>query len=447
MYNRSNMMRLAAVLVLLASALYGEVAEVDLDECIGIALRCNPDARSAACRVEAAAAAIDEAESAFYPRVQLSGGYSRTDNPPQAFMMSLNQRDLRMGDPAFNPNEPDDTDNVRLSASARYLLLDGRRRINVHIAGLGEAAAREQLAAVRNELVYQVTRGYYGLLQSGAFVEVRQESVRSLEESLRVSRERLNAGSAVRTDVLNVEVELAQAREDLIRAENGSRLAVAALNTAIGSNVVCGADLPRPERKEDAPECRPPDEISVELRPELQAARVRREIGESAYRKALRDYLPTVSTFGSMDRDSDTLADFEDSYSVGLVLEWELFSGWRRPAAAARAKAEWQAAVEQERKARNELALDARRAELQWREARERISVTAKSVESAEEALRITRDRYEQGAADITELLAAETRLSGIRTRDIAAYYDCLVARSNLERAMGMLARRYESEE
>ena len=38
-------------------------------------------------------------------------------------------------------------------------------------------------------------------------------------------------------------------------------------------------------------------------------------------------------------------------------------------------------------------------------------------MESAEEALRITRERYEQGAADITELLTAQFGLTDTRTR------------------------------
>jgi len=447
MFYSSTGIRYAAVLMLLTVALSCHAAALSLDDCIRTALRCNPDARADGYRVEAAAAVISQARSAFYPRALLSAGFSRTDNPPQAFMMSLNQRDLRMADPAFNPNEPDDTDNVHLSASARYRLFDGRRRIGLDIAAMGKTVAHEKLTSTCNELVYQVTRGYYSLLQSRAFVDVRRESVLSLEESLRVSRERLDAGSAVKTDVLNIEVELAQAREDLIRAENGARLAVAALNTAIGSNVVSDAALPQPERKQNSPDCRPPDEISIELRPELRAARIRSEIGERAYKKALRDYLPALSAFASLDWNSDKLADFEESYMFGVMLEWELFTGWRRPAVVHQARAEWRAAIEEERKTRNELALDARRAELGWREARERLSVTAKSVESANEALRVTRDRYEEGAADITELLVSETRLTAIRTRDVAAYYDCLIARSNLERAMGLLAPRYDSEE
>ncbi len=71
-----------------------------------------------------------------------------------------------------------------------------------------------------------MTYGYYSVLQAQAFVLVQEESLTSLEENLRVARERFNTGSAVKTDVLNLEVKLAQAREDVIRASNGLQLAI-----------------------------------------------------------------------------------------------------------------------------------------------------------------------------------------------------------------------------
>jgi outer membrane protein TolC len=60
-------------------------------------------------------------------------------------------------------------------------------------------------------------------------------------------------------------------------------------------------------------------------------------------------------------------------------------------------------------------------------------------VQSAEEVLRITRERYQQGAADITELMAAQVGRTGTRTRRAAAYYDYRVAQSDVDRASGKL--------
>ena len=82
-------------------------------------------------------------------------------------------------------------------------------------------------------------------------------------------------------------------------------------------------------------------------------------------------------------------------------------------------------------------------ASIQAGEAWERLNVARKSIESAEESLRITQQRYLQGAIDLPELLTAQVGLTGTRTRNVAALYDYLTAISNLDRARGQLAGRY----
>ena len=413
-------------------------------DCVEAGLTGNPGVREAAYRVDAARAQMRTARSAYYPRLTASGSYTRSDSPTHSFMMLLNQRRLDMRDPAFDPNAPEETDNIRLSVGLGLQLYDGGRRgLQSDIAEAGAFAAEEQLMAARNALVHEIRRGYYSVLQAAAFVNVHEESVASLEESLRVARARLEAGSVVKTDVLNLDVKLAQAREDLIRARNGAQLAIAALNTAIGAKVVPPGGLPVPER--GGPGERPvePDASRVEQRYELRASRASAHAAHQAYRSASRGYLPGIGLFGSYDWDGDEPGDFEDAYLVGVKAEWDLFTGGQRPAEIARARAEWRAATEAATRLRNELEFDLKRAHLSAVESWERLSVARKSVESAGEALRITRERYEQGAAGITDLLTAELGLTSIRSRDVAAYYDHQIALSNVERASGALARRH----
>jgi outer membrane protein TolC len=414
---------------------------VTLEDCIETALKDNPDAQAAAQRVESARAAIREAESAYYPQLTLAGTYGRTDNAGQAMFMALNQRTLNMMAPGFDINNPDDTENLRAGVGAKWRLLDGGQRgLYRDMARLGTDASEAQEEAIRNELVYQVTRGYYGVLQAQAFVKVQEETVASLEENLRVANERFKAGTAVQTDVLNLEVKLAQAREDLIRAQNGAQLAVAAINTAIGQDLVPQGPLAEKERTDLTPPPASQDKDAIEDRPELKAARLNTRIQENAWKKSKRDYFPTVSAFGSVDYDSDVSSDFEQSYFAGAVAEWDFFTGFRRGASTDSAKANYEAAKAQERKARDNLKLDLTQAQLAIKEAWERLDVASRSVASAEESLRITRERYQQGAADITEFLTAQVGLTATRTRNVAAYYDYLTAQANLKRAKGELA-------
>lgn len=441
---RTHVKRLAAAaaLVWLATP---SLHAITLNECIMSALLNNPDVQAATERVQAARAALGEARSAYYPMLGGSATYARTDNAPQAFMMMLNQRAVSM---QSDFNNPSDTDNLALSLGLKYRLLDfGRRSLDTAMARDGAEISQLVLRGLQNELAHQVTRGYYTVLQAAAFVAVQEEAVQTIRESLRVANERLKAGGAVKTDVLNLEVQLAQANEELIRARNGVSLSQAALNTAIGTNLVSESALPAATEVPATPPPRQEDPAILRTRPELQAARKAAVLGQAGLQKARKQYWPTLNAFGSVDWNSDVSSDFERSYLVGVMAEADLFDGFRRKSAIAAARAQSRAAEAEVAKAVNNLALDLTAASLQAGEAWERLEVARKSVASAEEALRITRERYQQGATDLPELLTAQVGLTGTRTRNVAARYDYLTALSNLQRARGELVKTYVRDE
>jgi outer membrane protein len=439
--------RIAILTAAALAAAAGDAPGVTLNECIAAALSGNPDVRSATERVEAASAAIQEAASAWYPMLGGSATYARTDNAPQAFMMMLNQRRVSM---QSDFNHPPDTENLALSLGLKYRLYDfGRRELDRRMAQDGADISRLVLEGLQNDLIHQVTRGYYAVLQASAFVAVQEESIGTLQESLRIANERLKAGQAVRSDVLNLEVQLAQANEDLIRARNRVKLAVAALNTAIGNDLVdagMAAEANPPAAVSTNLPPRPPpreDPGAIRGRPELQAARRVAELQQAGLAKARRQYLPTVNVFGSLDWNSDVSSDFERSYVAGVAAEVDIFDGFRRRAAVTGAGAQQRAAQADVDRAAGNLRLDLTSASIQAGEAWDRLDVVRKSIVSAEEALRITRERYQQGAADLPELLTTQVGLTGTRTRHVSALYDYLTALSNLDRAKGELIRRF----
>ena len=431
-------MKNAAVLLLAALLAAPAARAVTLDEAVQAALENSPTLQAAENRIDSAQAMLRQAKSYYYPSIGLSATYAVSDNPPQAFMMSLNQRNLNMQDPAFDPNNPDDTENLRGSVTAQWRLFDLQRAAGKNMARSGARAGAEAFAAARNQLVHEVTRGFYGVLQAQAFAAVQEESVKSIAESLRIARERFAAGGAVKTDVLNLETQLAQANEDLIKARNGAQLALAALNAAIGAELVAAETIATPEKASFAkppPECADPD--AFENRPELRAARLMRQIKEQDLKKAKGGYAPTVSAFGSYDLDSDVSSDFEGSYMAGVMAEINIFDGARTRAAVQAAQAELEVAKADEQKARLNLKLDLQQAFLGVREAWERLEVVRKSLETAQEAQRIVQEQYQQGAADISLLLQTQVGVTAMQTRGAAAQYDYLIALSNLKRAKG----------
>ena len=121
-----------------------------------------------------------------------------------------------MRDPAFDPNNPDDTGK----SPRRHRRQDARarRRPTRPVPRYGEAGDGRFECTGRRRSGTNLSMRHPQLLRRApaqAFVNVRKETIASLEENLRVANERFKAGTAVQTDVLNLEVQLAQAREDL----------------------------------------------------------------------------------------------------------------------------------------------------------------------------------------------------------------------------------------
>jgi outer membrane protein len=430
------MCRILALLAALPLTL--AAAPVSLDTCRAAARADNPGLAAASRRAAAAEQAVRQARSAYYPQLKAAAQWVQTDNPPQAFFMRLNQRTASLQE---DFNQPDDTDNLRLTAGAAWRLYDfGQREAQTGMARAGAEAQRALLDAARNDLDYQVTRAFYSTLQAEAFLEVQRESVSSLEENLRIARERFAAGSAVRTDALNLEVKLAEAREDLIRARNGLELARAALNTAIGRELVAAGDiLEAPAALPARPALPAADEIDRrgELRAAQAALRVREAVGSAQGAPAVRagHQRLRVATTSTDDGTCELRAELPGGRvggggplhrrpqpRRGRAGAGRGGGGARRPGPGG------------QRAAAGPPTGHAGRG----RGVIERVDVAGKSLASAEEALRITRERYQQGAADITELLTAQVGRTATRTRLAAARYDYLIARSNLERAQGL---------
>ena len=114
---------------------------VTLDEAVQAALENSPTLQAAESRIDSAQAMLRQAKSYYYPSIGLAANYGISDNPPQAFMMTLNQRSLNMQDPAFDPNNPDDTDNVRGCIGAQWRIFDRQRDAGKNMARYGAAAS------------------------------------------------------------------------------------------------------------------------------------------------------------------------------------------------------------------------------------------------------------------------------------------------------------------
>jgi len=238
-----------------------------LERALEQALNHNPDARIAQQRIAAAQAGLEQANAAFWPRLQFQSSYTRTDNPMMVFGSILNQRAYSS---SLNFNDVPDVDDLNTRGLVTVpLYAGGKTKAGREAAKANTEAAKQDSEAVRNALGFEVSRAFYSVLKTRQFIRAAEAAVNSFEGSLSIAKKRLEAGSLLKTDVLDIEVRLAQAREDLVRARNANALAVRALRNLLGiedSDFVVA---------DSAPTVTAPDSGDFSRRAELAAARQR----------------------------------------------------------------------------------------------------------------------------------------------------------------------------
>ena len=411
-----------------------------LAEAIRLALKNNPDLATAQQHVNAARAGIQQTEAALWPQVRLSGSYAASDNPVQAFMMTLNQRAFSF---TGNFNHPDPTDNLNSKVLAQWSLYDGGQSLaSRQAAKLNTEATRQTFAAARNDLVFEVTRAFHTIGKAREFVSAAAAAVGSMEANVNVASNRFAAGNVLKTDLLDSQVRLAESQENLIRARNAVALSEVVFRTVIGvgetANVTAAETVGCvTSRGEETPAAS--GDAAYNPRPELTAAHQTVTAAERQVRAVQAGYIPRLNAFASYDLDSGNGTRYTDSWLAGVSVDVNIFDGFLTRGKVAEARANLESARQQERKVALGVTLETRQAQLNLEETQARLDTTGKSVEQAEESVQITKDRYTNGLALLTQLLDAENALTAARQRRAAVGTDLLIARAALDHALGKI--------
>ncbi|HTU01699.1 MAG TPA: TolC family protein, partial [Candidatus Sulfotelmatobacter sp.] len=152
--------------------------------------------------------------------------------------------------------------------------------------------------------------------------------------------------------------------------------------------------------------------------------------------------LPTVELQGNYEINNNRFAsNGQDNWTVGVMLNWNLFSGGRDWARISEARANHQRAIALRERLANQIGLEVRDAFLALQTARERVAVARTAVSQAEESLRIVQDRYDSGLTTIVELLDAEAAHSASRTTLTRNLYEATVTQARLDLSLGALTR------
>jgi outer membrane protein len=416
-----------------------------LTEAVRIALEKNPGVQAADAYSQAVEKGITISRADRYPHVDFSEGFTRGNNPVYVFGSLLTQRQFTAANFDLSYlNTPPPLDNFRTQFTASMPLYDfGRTSRRVRDAKLNAQGVEQAAHRTRQEIIFGVVQAYFNELLAKASVGVAQSSVEQTQADLTRAQSREEQGLAVHSDVLSAQVQLAQAKETLLRAQNGAEVAQAALNVAMGlsEDAATSAGGKLHEVSFQAGTLAERQKRALDLRPDYRQAEIGAERAQNGVGSAKAELLPQLKLFSSWETDHQTFAARGgNNWVLGATFSFNLFNGGADRARLAQSRAFERRAEAMKSRMASAVRLQVRQAFLNLETARQRVGVTHDAVAQSEESLRILQNRYEAGLATISDVLRAETGRAAAHQNYLNAIFDYRLGYAALELATGELA-------
>ena len=393
-------------------------------------LTANLDLKVAELETKAATAAREAARGAFFPTVNTTYQYKRHyEERRSPFGVSVPQNEFSF-----------------VATLSQPIFAGFAIKNQFDITTLALEASRLGHEQVRQAITLQAKQAFFQLLKTRKLLTVAEQTTAQLEAHKEVAQSFYDVGMTPLNDLLQAQVELANARQGEINARNNAEIAQSDLNNLLRRPLYTPAEVQDDAEFEPLPwsleYCQAE---AFKRRPEIEIARLDMEIADKTVGLARRNFYPTVSLQGNyyqMGTEWDVnggrgIAD-PTFWDVRAVATWDIWESGQSFHGVKEGLSRLKQSRLNQEKIKDEIRLEVKTAYLRTLEAQENIGTVEQAIEQADENYRINQERYKEQIATATDVLDAQTLLSRTMTNYYNALYDFKISKAALQRAMGL---------
>lgn len=408
-----------------------------LEESIRLAISQNPYHLAAGQRLETARAKIREAAANFFPSLNAQGLHTLDEK-----LIELEFPDPITGQPqriSF-----DFTRDYQFSLSLSLpLFTSGRLTSGFKQAKYNFLSTEEAVRQSKHLTVFNAKKAFYGYLLAKDFVKVAEEAVEVAEKHLKNVKSLYEVGMASKFDLLRSEVQADNLKPQLIKARNNLRIAELSLKTLLGLDLSQPIDIEGYSTYEPfEPDLEKSISKAMLNRPEIGQLSFQKKMAGEVLKLARASNLPSLAISGTYNFWADQLNfrkdTWESYYAVNLVFTVPLFNGFATSAQVAQSKAMIKELDLTKKGFVDMVKFEVRQAILRLEEAKESLLSQEKSVELAQESLRIAELNFSEGLATTLDVSSAQAALTQAKTNYSQALYDYVISLAQLDKAMGI---------
>ncbi|MDR0646668.1 MAG: TolC family protein [Elusimicrobiota bacterium] len=391
-----------------------------LDKCIELTLKNNPRIAAADSSTEAQRNRLSQTKAGYLPQVSGGASYSHSNT------------ELK-----WSGNGS--TNSYGSSLSASQLIYDfGKTGLSADIQKNSYQSSLQDSESTRNSVIYELKQAYVAVLADIEQYEVFKQSVEQYQEQLKRAQAFYDVGTRPRIDVTTAQVNLNNAKLNLIKAENTLKIAKQKLLNVMG--LYDSATDFELEKQSEIPQfditLEEALKQAVENRPDLASYKLKLESARQNVKLSSTGFAPELNASGSYSWKGSEFP-LDDSWSLGANVSLPIFSGFSTVNKIKESKNSMNTAYYNLTEAHQNVLLDVRTCYFNLQEAASRIPVADVSRQQAEENYKLAVGRYTVGVGNYIEVKDAEVSLSNAKLNYISAVFDYNLAIADLKRAIG----------
>lgn len=483
------MKRITSLLLLLGATLSSYAQQVlTLDSCRALALANNKELRISQEKVNAAHYEKKAAFTNYLPKIDLTGGYMRTQKEisllSDAQKQSIGNMGTNLGNQlqqlvAANPGLAaglqellpgavagltdglnavgqglvdafrTDTRNMTVGAATltQPLFMGGKIIAYNKITKYAERLAESQHATGMQDLILQTDQIYWqiiSLVNKKKLAENFLELVQKLDSDV---DKMIKEGVATKADGLSVKVKVNEAEMMLTQVDNGLNLSKMLLCQLCGLPLETDfqladesmKDLPLPNTYTEA-------NVSTALsnREELKSLELASEIYRQKVNVVRADFLPSVALTANYLVTNPSLVNgfenkFRGMWAAGVVVKIPVFHWGEGIYKVKAAKAEANIARYKLEDIKEKVELQVTQNSYKVNESTKKLALAEKNMEKAEENLRYANLGFKEGVIPTSNVLEAQTAWFSAQSGKIDAQIDVKMSELYLNKSMGIL--------
>ena len=415
-----------------------QAGPLTLEQSIALALERSPIFHAAQEEVTRTDFLQKGARSDFFPKLKTGYNFTQLNEPPsENISVGSSPRQRIIMGPLHT---------YVWDVSVEQPLFTGWSITTTHqLAKLGFDIAKVQEIQAKHDLIRNVKIGYFALLKTEKFLGVAIQTEKQIGEHYKVAASFFEVGIIPKNDLLQSEVQLAQAKQYVIQADNGVSIAKSTFNT------ILRRDVNEPVEVVDILTYSPFTEVLDDCihkaylnRPELKEMALKVEEARKQITLAKSPFYPTLSLQlyyrkqGDTPNVNGTKFQPEESWNIFTSMNWTLWEWGKTYYSVNASKISLIQAEDAQTQIRDIVTLEVKNAFLKLQESEKNIKVTETAIDSAEENFRLNEARYKEQVATTTDVMDAQTLLTQAQINYYNALSDYNIARAQLERAMGV---------